>query len=79
MRRLAVFAHYDARGVIKKYILRHLEALREVSTEIWFVSTAALPPVELAKAEALCTRAWKRENVGYDFGMWSDALAPMGK
>ena len=74
MKRLALFAHYDPRAQVKRYVVHHLQALREVCDETWFVSTASLPEQELAKVRPICERAWTRENVGYDFGSWSDAL-----
>jgi rhamnosyltransferase len=74
MNRLAVFAHFDARDEVKPYVIHHLRALSEVCSAIWFVSSAALPKGELSKVQPWCERAWTRENVGYDFGMWREAL-----
>ncbi len=74
MKRLAIFAHYDDRGEVKRYILHHLRGLREVCDAVWFVSTAQLSDGELDKVRPTCGRAWLRENVGYDFGMWQDAF-----
>jgi rhamnosyltransferase len=74
MRRLAIFAHYDARDRVKRYVVHHLRALREVCDTVWFVSSASLPPEELAVAAACSDRAWTRPNVGFDFGMWREAV-----
>jgi len=73
-RRLAIFAHYDAQGRVKRHVQYHLRALREVCDTVWFVSSASLSPGELGTAAALTDRAWTRENVGFDFGMWREAL-----
>lgn len=75
MKRLTLFAHYDGGGEVKRYVLFHLSALRAVSSELWFISSATLSDDELGKARKVCERAWTRENVGYDFGMWKEALA----
>jgi rhamnosyltransferase len=77
MRRVAVFAHYDSQNTIKRYILRHLAALREVCDEIHFASTAQLGSGELAKLNGLATSSRLCENAGYDFGMWAQVLAPL--
>jgi rhamnosyltransferase len=74
MRRLAIFAHYDRRDEVKRYVLYHLSALRKVCDAVWFVSSAALPEPELAKARSIADRAWTRRNVGFDFGMWREAI-----
>jgi len=77
MKRVAVYAHYDAQGLVRRYVLHYLAELRRVVDEIWFVSTGALSEAELEKVRDLCARAWVRPNVGYDFGMWQDALSKL--
>jgi lipopolysaccharide biosynthesis protein len=77
MKRVAIYAHYDAEGRVRRYVQHFLAGLREVTEEIWFVSTSALSDAELDKARRLCTRAWLRPNEGFDFGMWQDALAKL--
>lgn len=74
MKRLAIFAHYDDRREVKRYILHHLRALREVCDAVFFVSTAELSDAELDKVRPFCAEAWTRENVGYDFTMWRDGI-----
>lgn len=74
MRRLVLFAHYDAQGQVKPFIVQYLKALRELCDEIVFVSTAKLPESEQEKARAYCSQVILRDNVGYDFGMWRDAI-----
>jgi lipopolysaccharide biosynthesis protein len=77
MKRVAIYAHYDAEGKLRRYVRHFLEGLRKVSDEIWFVSTGGLGDDELAKVRDLCTRAWTRPNEGFDFGMWQDALSQL--
>jgi len=78
MRRVAIFAHYDSQNLVKRYILRHLSALREVCDEIHFASTAQLPDTELAKLDGLVTSHRLCENTGYDFGMWAQMIGGLG-
>ena len=40
MKRIAIYAHYDARGEVKRYVLHTLRHLREECDEVHFVSTA---------------------------------------
>jgi lipopolysaccharide biosynthesis protein len=74
MKRVALFAHYDAEGRVRRYVRHFIEQLRTVCDEVHFVSTAALPDAELASLRVSCARAYLRPNQGYDFGMWQDAL-----
>jgi rhamnosyltransferase len=74
VRRVALFAHFDADARVRPFVLHLLKELRTVADEIVFVSTAALPPEELDKVRPFCARATLKENVGFDFGMWRDAM-----
>ena len=75
MNRLVLFAHWDAAALVKPYILAHLQALRALGGRIEFISNCPLPPAEVEKVRPLAAGVLLRENVGYDFGMWQDALA----
>ncbi len=75
MNRLVLFAHYDSDGEVKPFVLRHLEALRRLGGRIEFSSNSPVPPAAAAALGKLVDRFVVRENVGYDFGMWRDALA----
>jgi lipopolysaccharide biosynthesis protein len=74
MKRVAIFAHYDAQGEVKPYILQYLRDLRETCAQIIFVSTGDLPESQLEQARAFCSSATRRANAGFDFGMWRQAL-----
>jgi lipopolysaccharide biosynthesis protein len=75
MKRLAVYAHYDADCEVKRYTTFYLEKLAEICDRVDFVSTAGLGEAELDKARAHCAHAINRPNVGFDFGMWKHALS----
>ncbi|MET0592097.1 MAG: rhamnan synthesis F family protein [Polyangiaceae bacterium] len=74
MRRIALFAHYDAQAQVKPYILYYLQRLREVCDDVIFISNSPLSEHEIAKTRPICSRVHLRDNVGYDFGMWRDGL-----
>lgn len=75
MSRLILFAHWDADAEVKPYIVAHLRALRDLGGRIEFLSNSPLPPEEVDKVRGLVGGVRLRENVGYDFGMWQDAIA----
>lgn len=73
MKRLAIYAHFDAERKVRRFTNHYLEALSEHVGRIDFVSTAELPQRELGKLDSCTTRA-NRPNRGFDFGMWKWAL-----
>ncbi len=74
MSRLILFAHYDPDCEVKPFVLRHLEGLRELGGRIELVSNSPVPPAEAERLGPRVDRLLLRENVGYDFGMWRDAI-----
>jgi len=75
MKRIAFYAHYDGKDEVKRYVLFALERLRELCNEVVFVSTSRLRESELNKIRPYTTSTLFRENAGFDFSMWKDALA----
>lgn len=74
MHRVALFAHFDAEDEVKPYVETLLKGLREVCSRIVFISTSKLGEREMDKLQPLVADVHVRENVGYDFAMWKDAL-----
>jgi lipopolysaccharide biosynthesis protein len=74
MNRLGIFAHYDAEGVVRDYVLYHLAALRPFCRRLVFVSNAALDDTGRSRALRHCDDVRVRENTGYDFAMWQSVL-----
>ncbi len=73
--RLCLFAHFDAQGEIKPFIVHYLRQLRETCDEVVFITVSAPPAHELSKLEGLVTEVLHKDNEGYDFAMWQLALA----
>ena len=69
-RRLCIFAHYDAQGEIKPFVVYYLRKLREVCGDLVFVSVSNPSSTELRKLDGIASSCLFRENVGYDFAMW---------
>jgi len=74
MRRIALFAHYDAGARVRPFVLHSLKELRTVCEDVVFVSTAGLSKEALDVVRPYCGYASTRENVGFDFAMWRDAM-----
>lgn len=74
MKRIVLFAHYDADAVVRSYVVHLLTELRKVANDIVFVSNSPLPVAEIEKVRPYCSRTITKGNVGFDFGMWSEAM-----
>jgi lipopolysaccharide biosynthesis protein len=75
MNRTALFAHFDGQDEVKPYVVHYLGELAKECSRVVFVSTARLTGPELSKVRPMCEKIILRDNVGYDFGMWQEALA----
>ncbi len=74
MKRLTLFAHYDAESKVKDYVLHYLSCIRLISDHLVFISTSALSAEEQARVGKICDEVILKENVGFDFGMWQMGL-----
>lgn len=73
MKRLAIVAQWDARGVAAPHFLRLLDQLGE---EFDHVVVASPSELTSESVDAISSRAelFRRPNYGHDFGSWRDAL-----
>ena len=75
MKRIGIYAHYDAQAEVKDYVIYHLRALRPLCDRLIFVSTAPLAGRAIERAEEHCDQVRLQENVGLDFCMWKPVIA----
>jgi lipopolysaccharide biosynthesis protein len=75
MRNVCLFAHFDRDDRVDEYVLRYLNAIKELQFSIIFISTANLPNTETARVRGLCDDIILRQNTGLDFGSWSEGFA----
>lgn len=78
-RRLMAYVHYDKDNVISEEDLKTLQCYSELCDEILFVTNSNLSQEDTKKIAAYTTHILQRENTGYDFGAWKDALLKYGK
>lgn len=74
-RRLAILAQYDPRGGLPEHVRIHLERLRDIANRTVLVSNSPLSDRAMKSAEKVCDRVLLRNNAGWDFAAWRDALA----
>lgn len=75
MRRLAVLAQWSKTGDLPPHVAVHLERLRPHTARLVLVTNSPLDAVGRARAKITCDAIIERENRGFDFAAWRDALA----
>ncbi len=78
MKRLLIFIHYNNNKIISDYVLFILDNVKHVFSDIIFVSNSILDEKEQNKIKAYCKKIIIRENKGFDFGAWKDAILNEG-
>ena len=73
VKRLAIFVHYAADQKVSNADLYLLSELKKTA-DIVFVSNSGLVQESMKKISRIAVKVITRENVGYDFGAWRDAL-----
>ena len=73
--KLALFMHFDRRGLVRAQLLHYMRELRDNGRDVVFVSNSRkLKPETLAALQEVCAAVIVRKNIGYDFGAWRDAM-----
>lgn len=72
--KLALYAHYSCANKVAPYVLHYLRNLRELGFRICFISNSPIPASAEQELNSLCEKIIQRENLGYDFAMWRQAL-----
>jgi lipopolysaccharide biosynthesis protein len=75
IKRCCIFAHYDKQGELDPYVILYLKALLPFVSRLIFVSTCQLSIENLEKLGAIGVEASTRNNIGYDFFSWKEALS----
>jgi rhamnosyltransferase len=78
MGRLLIFVHYNKYNQLSDYIVYLIEKMKVVSDRIIFVSNSSLSKINIEILKKHCDKIMQRENIGYDFGAWKDALTEEG-
>lgn len=70
VRRICLFAGYDADGVVDDYVVRYVRELSR-HAEVYYLADCAMGEGELEKLSPYVRGAWARRHGEYDFGSWS--------
>lgn len=76
---LCVYAHFDADGTLKDYVLHSINQIkRSLDCDLVFVSTG-INTEEIPRLKNEARLVILRENIGYDFGSWSCGMRALGE
>ena len=67
IKRAIVFVHYDRDNLVDEYVYFYLEALKQHSTHLVFITTSTLSKEDHEKISHLSSCVIERKNIGYDF------------
>lgn len=71
---LALYSHYNSKGVVSDLVLSQLEAYQSEGFGIIFISMSEIAPgPNLTRLESLTEAIILRKSFGRDFGAWADA------
>ncbi|GMO35441.1 MAG: rhamnose-glucose polysaccharide assembly protein RgpF [Termitinemataceae bacterium] len=74
MNRILFFVHYNKYGGLLEYVIYLLQHIRHIYNRIVFVSNSPLSDTDRSKLDGLFDSLHIRDNKGFDFGAWKDAI-----
>jgi rhamnosyltransferase len=78
MKRILFFVHYNKYNGLSPHVIYLLKNIRGLYTRIVVVSNSPLSSGQNAELSEFCDEILVRENKGFDFGAWKDALIKEG-
>ena len=70
MKRLICYAHYDANGQVRPFVLHALQVMQSFCLDLVFISNSPLTGQDREQLAKLCSTIIVNNNTGYDFYMW---------
>lgn len=77
-KRMVIYHHYDPQNRISEADLKQIGQIRQVAEKLVFVTNSALEQAELDKIAPYASEVILRENHGYDFAGWKEAILKTG-
>lgn len=77
IRRVCLFAGYDADGLVDDYVIAYLSELSRYA-DIYYLADCDMLPGELEKLSPYVVEAWAERHGEYDFGSYSRLAAKVG-
>jgi len=78
MKRILFFVHYNKYNDLADYVIYLLDNIKQIYSKIVFISNSKLNDQQKIRLTGLYNTLIVRENKGFDFGAWKDALLQEG-
>lgn len=80
MKRLLLYVHFNKYNEFSSHVHYQLTKMRPLFSKVIFISNSQFPAnkIELLKNESLIDEFIQRQNSGYDFSAWRDAMTHVG-
>lgn len=78
-KRLLLFVHYNKWGELAEYVVYLLQHVRKIFAKVVLISNSPLSEKSLLRLAGLYDDFVQRENKGFDFLAWKEALSREGK
>lgn len=78
LNRILIYCHYNSYGYLSSHVIYTLKQVRGIFTRVVFVSNSSVKKEDVEKLDSLVDKIIQRENKGFDFGAWKDAIAAEG-
>lgn len=77
VRRVCMFAAYDAQGIVDDYVVAYLTELAK-HADVYYWADSDMAPEELAKLSGVTQGAWAQRHGEYDFGSYARLVDAVG-
>lgn len=74
MKRLVCYAHFDAKGEVRPFVLHALQMMRPLCEDLVFISNSPVTDHDQTLLSSSCSHLIINNNTGYDFYMWKLGL-----
>lgn len=78
-RRLLLFVHYNKWGNLADYVVHLLKKVHKLYSRVVFISNSPMSQEDLVRLQGLYDDFFQRENTGFDFLAWKEALEREGR
>jgi len=77
-KRVLFFVHYNKYNDLSEHVVYLLKHINKIYTKIVLISNSTLSSNDLGRLDGLYSTFIQRDNIGFDFGAWKDALLQEG-
>jgi len=78
MTKIVLYVHFNPCGEVSAHVMYQIQSIRKSFDRFIFISNSRLLEYDKRVISSLCDQVIERENIGFDFGAWKDAIRIIG-